>query len=60
MQISSFVRNDIDFLNHLSSEVKPNSKLVTLDVESLHTDIPHDLGITAVKIWLDKAKDVVD
>ena len=59
-EVSSFVRDDIDFLNHLQSEVKPNSKLVTFDVVSLYTNIPHDLGITAVNFWLDKETNVVD
>ena len=59
-EVSSFVRDDIDFLSLLPSEVKPNSKLVTFDVVSLYTNIPHDLGITAVNFWLDKATNVVD
>ena len=59
-EVSSFVRDDINFLNHLPSEVKPNSKLVTFDVVSLYTNIPHDLGITAVNFWLDKSTNVVD
>ena len=52
-EVSSFVRDDIDFLNHLPSEVKPNSKLITFDVVNLYTNIPHDLGITAINYWLD-------
>ena len=48
-QIPSFLKDTTDFLKKLSTlgRLPPGSILVTLDVSSLYTNIPHDEGITA-------------
>ena len=51
-KIPSFIRDDLDFLNHIPNLVGENTTLVTLDVVNLYTSIPHDLGLEAVKYWL--------
>lgn len=51
--VPSFIRDDIDFLNYLPQEVVPQTLLVSFDVVSLYTSIPHELGLTAVEYWLD-------
>lgn len=53
-KVQSFVRDDIDFLSHLPKKIKKGSKFVTFDVTSLYTNIPHDLGVKAIKYWLSK------
>ena len=38
----------------LPESTDPNATLVTFDVESLYTNIPHTLGLDAIKYWLEK------
>ncbi|XP_040203584.1 uncharacterized protein LOC120935601 [Rana temporaria] len=43
-------------LQDLSAEpIPPSTLLVSIDVESLYTSIPHEIGITAVQTFLDEA-----
>ena len=48
-RISSYIRDTTDFLNKLHNlpHLPPGSLLVTLDVSSLYTNIPHDEGVAA-------------
>ena len=48
-ELPSYVRDTTDFLNKLQRlpPLPPGSLLVTLDVSSLYTNIPHDEGIAA-------------
>ena len=55
-KVNSYLRDTMDFLNKLPSEVSEDSILVTYDVSSLYSVIPHELGIEAVKYWYDKFK----
>ena len=59
-EVPSFVRDDIDFLNHLPKTVDRGSILATFDVVSLYTNIPPDVGEDAVRYWLAKYKGKVD
>ncbi|XP_062602971.1 uncharacterized protein LOC134264726 [Saccostrea cucullata] len=59
-KVTSYVRDDLDFLNHLPSNVNKDAKLVTFDVVSLYTNIPTDLGIQAVKFWMEKYPDMIN
>jgi Reverse transcriptase (RNA-dependent DNA polymerase) len=48
LQIPNLIKDTTDFLNKIklyNDLIKPNTFLVTLDVESLYTNIPLDLGI---------------
>ena len=49
--VPSFIRDDMDFLNYLPDEVEEHTLLVSFDVVSLYTSIPHDL--TAIEYWID-------
>lgn len=53
-QVKSYVRDDLDFLTHLPTIIDNDSSLLTFDVTSLYTNIPHESGITAVKYWLER------
>lgn len=52
--IPSYIRDDIDFLQHLPQSVEEDTVLVTLDVVGLYSNIPHDFGIKALEYWIDK------
>ena len=52
--IGSYVRDDIDFLNHLPKHIGKCEKFVTFDIVSLYNNIPHDLGIEALTFWLNR------
>ena len=51
-EVPSFIRDDMDFLNHMPSEIDKNTLLVSFDVVSLYTNMPHDLGLEAIGYWL--------
>ena len=52
--IDSYVRDDIDFLNYIPNETTDDTIMVSFDVTSLYSSIPHDLGRRALEFWLDK------
>jgi hypothetical protein len=37
-EVPSFIRDDLEFLNHLPTTVNPNSELISFDVVSLYTN----------------------
>ena len=59
-KVPSFIRDDLDFLQQLPESVEEGSLLVTFDVKNLYTNIPHDLGLEALKYWLGKYPDAID
>ena len=52
--MKSYLRDTIDFLNHLPEHIPEDAILALFDVESLFSNIPHDLGLDAIKFWLQK------
>lgn len=58
--MNSFIKDDLDFLRFLPKTTADNSKLVTFDVVSLYTNIPHDLGLEAIKYWINKERNAID
>lgn len=58
--VHSYIRDDIDFLHKLPKNVEPTAKLVSFDVTSLYTNIPHELGLEAIKFWLGKSYSLID
>ena len=58
--VTSYIRDSTDFLTKLPTKVPNETLLARFDVVSLYTNIPHDLGLTAVKYWLDKYPDSID
>ena len=43
----------------MPTTVNPNSELISVDVVSLYTNIPHDLGISAITFWLENKPNIV-
>ena len=52
--VNCYLRDTINFLNTLPLTVKEETLIASFDVESLHTNIPHELGIEAINYWLDR------
>ena len=52
--VKSNIRDTTDFLNSLPDGVQDEVILTTFDVESLYSNISHDLGLKAVEYWMDK------
>jgi len=57
--LSTYVKDDWDFLRKLPKEFDTFSKLYSYDVVSLYTSIPHELGLTAVDYWIDARSDLI-
>ena len=55
--VPNFIRDSIDFLNKIPTNINEKTLLVSFDVISLYTSIPHDLGLTAIEHWLDKHRE---
>ena len=58
--MKSFVRDDLDFLQHLPDHVESNTTLVTLDVVNLYTNITARLGQEALCYWIEKCRNNID
>ena len=53
-QIRSYIKDDWDFLRKFPKQLPIDCDLYSCDITSLYTSIPHSLGITALKYWLNK------
>jgi hypothetical protein len=49
----------LQFLNQIQ-HVQSNSKLVSFDVVGLYSNIPTELGIEAVKHWVEKYRNIIN
>ena len=58
-QVKSFIRDDIDFLSYIPNTVDENAILVSFDVTRLYTNISHELGLEAIKFWLEKHPNLI-
>ena len=56
-KVTSYVRDDMDFLNYLPKKTDFDSTFVSFDVTSLYTNISHELGIEAISHWIEKFPD---
>ena len=50
----------MDFLKYIPSNVPEETILTSFDVQSLYTNIPHELGLQAIRYWLEKKPELVD
>jgi len=53
VHVNSYIKDNLDFLSKCSRDNKETSVLVTFDVKSLYTSIPHEYGIEALTYWVD-------
>ena len=53
-RIKSFIRDSLDFLPKCPRDVNENTEIVTFDVISLYTSIPHEFGLEAIDYFLNK------
>jgi peptide-methionine (R)-S-oxide reductase len=52
-EIPSYIKDTNDFVNLCNDiQLKPNERIITLDVSSLYTNIPHKEGIAAVEKFM--------
>ncbi|XP_061190017.1 uncharacterized protein LOC133197844 [Saccostrea echinata] len=58
--VPSYVRDDMDFLGHIPDTVEINTEMVSFDVTSLYTNIPHTLGLEAIAFWIDKYRSEIN
>ena len=52
--VDSYIRDDIDFLNHLPENISDEEVFVSFDVTSLYSNITHNLGLEAIEYWINK------
>nr|XP_022299146.1 uncharacterized protein LOC111107980 [Crassostrea virginica] len=50
-KVQSYVRDTVDLLNTIPEKINPESILVSFDVTNLYSNIPHELGLTAIEWW---------
>ena len=50
--VTSYIRDNVDFLNNLPQRDEKDTILVTFDITNMHTNVNSDLGIEAIKFWL--------
>ena len=52
--ITSYLRDTTDFLNNLPDNIPEHTILTSFNIEALYSNIPHELGLEAVKYWIEK------
>ena len=56
-KVTSYVRDDMDFLNYLPKKTDFDSTFFSFNITSLYTNIPHELGIEAISYWIEQFPD---
>ena len=57
--LKTYVKDDWDFIRKLPQEFIKPSNLYSYDVTSLYTSIPHNLGLDAIKYWVERRRDLI-
>ena len=57
--VPSYIKDTFDFLDKLPRTTDRDSILLSFDVVSLYTNIPHDLGYRAIEFWLNKDDNIL-
>ena len=52
----SYIKDDWDFIKFLPRKVNYDCELLTCDIVSLYTSIPHELGLEAISYWIDQER----
>ena len=53
IHVKSHVKDNLDFLSKCSRENYEDTLLVTFDVASICTNIPHTFGLEALDYWIE-------
>ena len=57
--LKSYTKDDLDFIRKLPRNIDYECNLYSLDITSLYTSIGHDLGIKAVRYFIEKYREQV-
>ena len=57
--LKSYIKDDLDLIRKLPSNIGYECDLYSFDITSLYTSIGHDLGIKAVRYWIEKYREQV-
>ena len=57
IHIKSYVDDNLNFLRKYSRKNNDSTTVVTFDVKSLYTIVPHNYGIEAIRFWIEKHPD---
>ena len=55
----SYVKDEWNFVRKFPCHVNRKCKLISCDIVSLYTSIPSELGLKALKYWIDKFRDEI-
>ena len=58
-KVKSYIKDDLEFLNKIPTELKEYECLVTLDITNMYTNIDNDLGLIAIKYWLQQYPELI-
>ena len=59
LSLKSYIKDDWDFLRKFPRYLDPDCQLYSCDVVSLYTSISHKLGLSALKYWINKCRDLI-
>ena len=58
--VKSCIQDSVDILSKCPREEDPNTEIVTFDVTSLYTSIPHEYGLKALEYFLATFKEEIN
>ena len=58
-KISTYIKDDWDFLRQLPSNVPFECELFSCDITSLYTSIPKKFGIEAIQYWIEQERNMI-
>ena len=58
-RLKTYVKDDKDFLSRIPRQVDYDCELISCDIVSLYTNIPHELGIEAVRYWVERYPELI-
>ena len=56
---TSYVKDDWDYLRKIPRNLNGKYKLFGCDIQSLYTSIPHELGLKAIKYWINRCRTLI-
>ena len=58
-RLTTYLKDDWDFLRFLPSSLNFDSELYSCDIESLYTSIPIDVGTEAIDYWITRKSNFI-